>query len=118
MTLAWHVKRVVAMEAVTCWTHQLILLMHQLCGMLLLLEICRYCVCSTYYYHSVRVIHVGYDAGFIGYVSELYKLVTRGQVNVDDDDQRFYTKLFLDQQLRVSLTIEWSVSLVDTSNCS
>ena len=45
-----------------------------------------------------------FDPGFIGYAPELASLVTRGQVKVDDDDQLFYTKLFLDAELRVSCT--------------
>jgi len=51
-------------------------------------------------------LYVCLQTGFIGLVAELYDLVTRGDVKAADDDQLFYTKLFLDEQLRVS-PVKW-----------
>ncbi len=40
--------------------------------------------------------------GFIGYAPELYKIVTSSDIEDADDDQLFYTKVFLDKDLNVS----------------
>ena len=41
-------------------------------------------------------------AGFIGYAPEIYKLVWDHKVEDTDDDQLYYTQLYLDKELRVS----------------
>nr|CAD7570779.1 unnamed protein product [Timema californicum] len=38
--------------------------------------------------------------GFIGYASELYRLITSSKVDDTDDDQLFYTKIYLNEKLR------------------
>lgn len=40
-------------------------------------------------------------AGFIGYATDIYKLIGGSSLRSDDDDQLFYTKSFLDKTLRV-----------------
>ncbi|KAK2187715.1 hypothetical protein NP493_156g03050 [Ridgeia piscesae] len=59
-------------------------------------------------YPIVRMTEKRYlnSGGFIGLVAELYDLVTRGDVKAADDDQLFYTKLFLDEQLRAKLSVK------------
>jgi hypothetical protein len=43
------------------------------------------------------------SGGIIGYASDFYKLIsTAERIKDEDDDQLFYTKLFLNQDLRVS----------------
>lgn len=59
---------------------------------------------------SVEVI--GFPQGFMGYAQEVYALMTHHEVKDTDDDQLYYTKLFLD--LRVS----FSLSLTDTHACT
>jgi hypothetical protein len=39
-------------------------------------------------------------AGFIGYAPELYSLVTSSAVANDDDDQLFFTRVYLNEELR------------------
>jgi hypothetical protein len=39
-------------------------------------------------------------SGFIGYAPELYNVVTSSAVANDDDDQLFYTKVYLNEELR------------------
>ena len=41
-------------------------------------------------------------AGFIGYAPYIYRLLHQGDINDDDDDQLYYTKIFLDKTKRVS----------------
>ncbi|PIO15483.1 hypothetical protein AB205_0156860, partial [Aquarana catesbeiana] len=40
------------------------------------------------------------DIGFIGYVPQLYDIVQLWKFKDDDDDQLFYTKVYLDEELR------------------
>uniref|UniRef100_A0A1B6LRI1 procollagen-lysine 5-dioxygenase n=1 Tax=Graphocephala atropunctata TaxID=36148 RepID=A0A1B6LRI1_9HEMI len=40
------------------------------------------------------------SGGIIGYASELYELLSSHELNPKDDDQLFYTKLFLDKTIR------------------
>nr|CAD7196666.1 unnamed protein product [Timema douglasi] len=40
------------------------------------------------------------SGGFIGYASELYRLITSSKVDDTDDDQLFYTKIYLNEKLR------------------
>ena len=40
--------------------------------------------------------------GFIGYAPEVYKLMTAHPVKDTDDDQLYYTQLYLDEDFRVS----------------
>lgn len=42
-----------------------------------------------------------YFAGIIGYAPEFYKILTSAEITDSDDDQLFYTKVFLDSKLRV-----------------
>jgi hypothetical protein len=42
------------------------------------------------------------SGGFIGYVTDLYELLTSSKVADDDDDQLFYTKQFLNVLTRVN----------------
>lgn len=37
----------------------------------------------------------------MGYAPELYKIVSSKEVADDDDDQLFYTNVYLDEKLRV-----------------
>ncbi len=40
--------------------------------------------------------------GFMGYASEMHSLVSHHEVKDIDDDQLYYTKLYLDKEIRVS----------------
>ena len=43
------------------------------------------------------------SGGFIGYASDVYEMImSQGDVKDDDDDQLFYTKIFLNETTRVS----------------
>ncbi|XP_069690681.1 procollagen-lysine,2-oxoglutarate 5-dioxygenase 1 isoform X2 [Periplaneta americana] len=46
------------------------------------------------------------SGGFIGYAPELYKVVTSSDVANDDDDQLFYTKVYLNEELRNKFRIK------------
>ncbi|XP_034233658.1 procollagen-lysine,2-oxoglutarate 5-dioxygenase isoform X2 [Thrips palmi] len=46
------------------------------------------------------------SGGFIGYAPELYKLVTAKEVKDTDDDQLYYTNMFLDPEMRKQLNIK------------
>ncbi|GFG29485.1 hypothetical protein Cfor_05047, partial [Coptotermes formosanus] len=46
------------------------------------------------------------SGGFIGYAPELYKIVTSSVVTNDDDDQLFYTKVYLNEELRNKFQIK------------
>ncbi len=37
----------------------------------------------------------------MGYISDLYEIINLVSINDDDDDQLYYTKVFLNQKLRV-----------------
>ncbi len=39
--------------------------------------------------------------GFIGYASDVYELISSVEIEDDETDQLFYTKIFLDSLLRV-----------------
>jgi hypothetical protein len=45
-------------------------------------------------------------AGFIGYATELYNVVTSSAVANDDDDQLFYTRVYLNEELRDKFRIK------------
>ena len=49
--------------------------------------------------HQKRFLNSG---GFIGYAADIYSIITNSKLDDDDDDQLFYTKLFLNKELRVS----------------
>ena len=42
-------------------------------------------------------------SGIIGYAPEFYEIVTSSDIEDKDDDQLFYTKVFLDEKLRVRI---------------
>ena len=42
-------------------------------------------------------------SGIIGYAPEFYAIVTSSDIVDKDDDQLFYTKVFLNEKLRVSI---------------
>ena len=46
------------------------------------------------------------SGGFIGYAPDLYKIVTQVPVADTDDDQLFYTKIFLNDELREQYKIK------------
>lgn len=46
-----------------------------------------------------------YFAGFIGYASQLYELVSK-EIQNTEDDQLYYTKIFLDSDMRSKLNIK------------
>lgn len=46
------------------------------------------------------------SGGFIGYAPELYQLVTAADVQDSDDDQLYYTRLYLDTEVRKRLSIK------------
>lgn len=54
--------------------------------------------------HGKRFLNSG---GFMGYAPELYEMVTSAELNNSGDDQLFYTKIYLDQELRK----KWSIKL-------
>ena len=43
-----------------------------------------------------------YSTGFMGYAPEIYELIWHHEVQDTDDDQLYYTKLYLDEDIRVS----------------
>ncbi|KAK4008169.1 procollagen-lysine,2-oxoglutarate 5-dioxygenase 1 isoform X2 [Daphnia magna] len=43
---------------------------------------------------------------FMGYAPELYKILNDGEIANDDDDQLYYTKIFLDEKKREKLNIK------------
>lgn len=45
------------------------------------------------------------SAGFMGYAPEMYALISDHEVKDTDDDQLYYTKLYLDQDVRVRCVI-------------
>ena len=42
----------------------------------------------------------------MGYAPELYKILNSGEIGNEDDDQLFYTKVFLDEKKRKELNIK------------
>lgn len=49
--------------------------------------------------HEKRFLNSG---GFIGYASDIYEMIfSKETVEDTEDDQLFYTKIFLDENLRV-----------------
>lgn len=45
------------------------------------------------------VIQICCLLGFVGFAPTLYEIVTSSEVNNADDDQLFYTKVFLDKRV-------------------
>ena len=43
--------------------------------------------------------------GFIGYATDLYNIVKQWKLKDNDDDQLFYTKIYLDKEQRVSVCV-------------
>ena len=43
---------------------------------------------------------------FMGYAPELWQILNSSEIANDDDDQRFYTKIFLDAEKRQQLQIK------------
>lgn len=41
------------------------------------------------------------SGGFIGYASDIYEIITRDQIKDEDDDQLFYTNIFLNKPTQV-----------------
>lgn len=44
---------------------------------------------------------------FIGYVEEIKKILNHFQLNDNDDDQLYYTKIYLNPKLRVCLSFKF-----------
>lgn len=63
--------------------------------------------CKTLYCDHNVVVVVVVLKGFIGYAPEVYKMVTSSELGNSDDDQLFYTKIFLDENLRK----KWGIKL-------
>ncbi|CAH1775740.1 unnamed protein product [Owenia fusiformis] len=51
------------------------------------------------------------SGGFMGYAPQIYSILTSSAVGFEDDDQLFYTKIFLNKDLRKQLSIK-----LDTKN--
>lgn len=47
------------------------------------------------------------SGGFIGFAADVYKMVASSEIGNSDDDQLFYTKIFLDESLRK----KWNIKL-------
>ena len=43
------------------------------------------------------------SGGFIGYATDLYEIISSSTLKDDDDDQLFYTKIFLNKPTRVNV---------------
>lgn len=43
---------------------------------------------------------------FIGYAPELYQILNSGEITNTDDDQLYYTKVYLDEKKRQELNIK------------
>ena len=41
--------------------------------------------------------------GFIGYAPQIYSIVSNSEIENEDDDQLYYTKIFLDQRVSKKL---------------
>lgn len=46
------------------------------------------------------------SGGFIGYASDLYKILDTAPIKDDDDDQLFYTTVYLQDELRMRYKIK------------
>lgn len=46
------------------------------------------------------------SGAFIGYAPEIYSILSAEEIKDDDDDQRYYTKIFLDIDKRKKLSIQ------------
>ena len=57
-----------------------------------------YCVLTKSLFTCIYFIVA---SGIIGYAPEVYKLMTHHKITDTDDDQLYYTKLYLDEKLRV-----------------
>ena len=53
------------------------------------------------FYPTVSVTQKRYlnSGGFMGYAPQLYSIVTSAPIEDDDDDQLFYTKIFLEERV-------------------
>ena len=49
--------------------------------------------------------------GFMGYALEIYALISHHPVKDTDDDQLYYTQLYLDEKLRVSWILVYTINL-------
>lgn len=45
----------------------------------------------------------------MGYAPNVYQMITHKSIKNSDDDQLFYTKFFLDQEMRVSIPLEQDI---------
>uniref|UniRef100_A0A8C2E9A7 Procollagen-lysine, 2-oxoglutarate 5-dioxygenase 3 n=1 Tax=Cyprinus carpio TaxID=7962 RepID=A0A8C2E9A7_CYPCA len=54
-------------------------------------------------HHGKRYLNSG---GFIGYAPEVYAIVKQWKYKDDDDDQLFYTRIYLDKEQRVCVFVE------------
>lgn len=43
------------------------------------------------------------SGGFVGYASDIYEIITSEPIKNEDDDQLFYTKIFLNKPTKVKL---------------
>ena len=59
-----------------------------------------YTVYCTYCYNCCEIFSVGY----IGYAPVLYDMLTDGKVKDEDDDQLYFTNIYLDEKKRVCKT--------------
>ncbi|KAK3104424.1 hypothetical protein FSP39_001801, partial [Pinctada imbricata] len=55
-------------------------------------------------FHEKRFLNSG---GFIGYAKDIYEIVTYKDIGNQDDDQLYYTKIYLDESLRE----KWQIKL-------
>ena len=54
-------------------------------------------------------------AGFIGVAKDIVEIINHKTINDMDDDQLYYTKIFLDKNLRVSQVYQKYMYVIDLS---
>ena len=55
---------------------------------------------------KLRDINLSLLVGYIGYAPELYKLLSHTEIKDSDDDQLYFTNLFLDEDLRTQVNMK------------
>ena len=63
--------------------------------------------------HLHRYLNSG---GFIGYAKDVYELITAEDLKDTDDDQRYYTKLFLEEREKRGIKLDTKTKIFANLN--
>ena len=72
-------------------------------------------MCNRYIYGNLQCVLICLLIGYMGYAKDLYDMISHRAIKDTDDDQLYFTNIYLDEKLRVSQCFVISITKVTTS---